>query len=127
MSLTLSECRFARLQDCPGGIYLITLQGPGCDDLSERDGYGYAADVDFTPYVGRSKNIKNRMTVHSQDLRNGKHRNWEIRKAARKHGVDAFEFHVIEFVEDRAALPLASVFGWTYMDRLGIWASTTNE
>ena len=95
---------------------LITLQGPGCDDLSERDGYGYAADVDFTPYVGRSKNIKNRMTVHSQDLRNGKHRNWEIRKAARKHGVDAFEFHVIEFVEDRAALPTRERF---WMDLYG--------
>jgi hypothetical protein len=105
MSLTLSDADLARLQDCPGGIYLITLQGPGCDDLSERDGYGYAADVDFTPYVGRAKNIKARMMDHSRRLRNGKHMNFALRNAAKRYGVDGFEFHIVEFVSDKANQP----------------------
>jgi group I intron endonuclease len=54
--------------------------------------------VDGREYVGSSQNMRNRWYQHRSLLRNGRHKNKKLQNAWTKHGEDAFEWCVLEFV-----------------------------
>ena len=51
-------------------------------------------------YIGSSKNISQRWTKHTSQLNNNKHINPKLQHAWNYHGKDAFEFTIIEIVEE---------------------------
>lgn len=55
-------------------------------------------------YVGSAVNIVARWAVHRSLLADGKHHSRAFQRSWDKHGVVAFEFSVLEFVEDRSQL-----------------------
>jgi group I intron endonuclease len=55
--------------------------------------------VNGKKYVGSSSNIYNRCRSHKSSLRNNKHHNTHLQASFNKHGIDNFEFHVIEECE----------------------------
>jgi group I intron endonuclease len=55
-------------------------------------------------YVGSGISIEGRWKTHRHRLRKGNHHSIALQRAWDKHGADAFEFVVIETVEDRSKL-----------------------
>lgn len=51
-------------------------------------------------YIGSSKNISQRWTKHTSQLNNNKHINPKLQHAWNYHGKDAFEFTILETVEE---------------------------
>lgn len=47
-------------------------------------------------YYGSSFNIKKRLTGHKRELRNQMHHNIQLQRAVDKHGLDQFNFYVVE-------------------------------
>ena len=48
-------------------------------------------------YVGSAVNIKGRWSCHQRELRLNKHKNIHLQRAYNKHGIDVFEYFVIEY------------------------------
>lgn len=55
-------------------------------------------------YVGSAMNATRRFIEHRRDLKAGNHANAKLQSSWCKHGAEAFEFQVIEIVEDPARL-----------------------
>jgi group I intron endonuclease len=55
-------------------------------------------------YVGSSVNIKHRRENHFSSLRRGSHINKHLQRAYNHYGPDAFEFQVVEQVQDADSL-----------------------
>ena len=70
------------------GIYLITNTETG------------------TQYVGQAVNIRTRWIQHIQELRARKHCNQALQEDFDKYGEDAFDFKVLEVVEDSPVLDI---------------------
>jgi group I intron endonuclease len=51
-------------------------------------------------YVGSAKDYMHRWRVHRNDWKSGRHPNPHLLHAVRAYGEDAFEFKVIEYIED---------------------------
>lgn len=51
-------------------------------------------------YIGLSRNIKRRFTMHKTNLNNNKHKNDYLQKAWNKYGKENFEFVILEIVDD---------------------------
>ena len=51
-------------------------------------------------YIGSAKNIKNRWDRHTSSLKRNGRDNTHLQNAYNKYGEDAFEFSIIEYVED---------------------------
>ncbi|MGL5381069.1 GIY-YIG nuclease family protein [Clostridium sp.] len=56
--------------------------------------------VDNKVYIGLSKNIKRRFTMHKTNLNSGKHKNDYLQKAWNKYGCDSFEFIILEEINN---------------------------
>lgn len=72
-------------------------------------------------YVGSAKNFNRRWNKHRRDLICGTHHNRHLLNAWRKHGPDAFEFEILEFVSDKSNL-ICKEQEW--LDRLQPWRRT---
>lgn len=72
---------------CKSGIYTIVnvIKGKG--------------------YIGSSINVYKRWSYHIYHLKNNKHNNTILQNSWNKYGKDAFEFHLIEEVQDVSKLP----------------------
>lgn len=55
-------------------------------------------------YVGSAVNLVRRKKCHFVDLRRGKHANAKLQRAFNKYGEDAFEWSILEFVNDASLL-----------------------
>lgn len=55
-------------------------------------------------YVGSSKKMDQRKYRHFNNLKNNKHPNSHLQNAFNKYGIEQFEFHKIDFVEDELKL-----------------------
>jgi group I intron endonuclease len=55
-------------------------------------------------YVGSAVNLEKRFYLHRNQLDLGKHRNSHLQRAWDKHGADAFDFTVLQYVEDKTQL-----------------------
>lgn len=51
-------------------------------------------------YIGSSKNLRKRCKTHFSNLRKNKHKNIILQQAFNKYGIEAFNFNIIEKVED---------------------------
>ena len=51
-------------------------------------------------YIGSTNNLSKRWNNHRSKLRNGKHENDYLQQAWNKYGEDAFEFSIVEEVND---------------------------
>lgn len=60
--------------------------------------------LDDKQYVGGSKSLATRFATHKRDLKHNRHRNPGLQSAYNEYGSDAFEFRVLEIVEDRSQL-----------------------
>lgn len=72
--------------------------------------------VNDKSYVGSSKHVHNRWSVHRQRLRAGDHHSPKLQNAWNKNGEASFAFEIIEAVEDLTKLIEREQF---HMDRLG--------
>jgi group I intron endonuclease len=52
-------------------------------------------------YVGSAVDTKRRWRTHSSQLRNNKHHCQHLQNAYAKHGAEAFDWEIIEYVEDK--------------------------
>lgn len=78
----------------------------------------------FVIYIGQSKNIANRTSVHLRDLRANKHHNRWLQRVANKHGV-AFDIFDLEEITLSSELSDAETF-WT--DQFRAWGfDVTNK
>ena len=74
------------------------------DSSLARSGiYEIVNTVNGKRYIGSAVNIAQRWRQHRCELAKGRH-NPHLRSAWRKHGEAAFEFHVVEFVDDKSNL-----------------------
>lgn len=73
-------------------------------DLSISGIYSITHRASGRVYVGSAVNIQRRWQVHLNDLRRGDHRNSYLQNAFRKYGEAAFDFAVLEEVDDLARL-----------------------
>lgn len=71
---------------CPSGIYAITNSVTG------------------KKYIGSAFNLRVRKGQHFAKLGRGVHHSAKLQRSWDKHGPDAFDFSVIEFVEDKSNL-----------------------
>lgn len=55
-------------------------------------------------YVGSAVDIKRRWRVHVSQLRNNKHHCQHLQNAHIKYGVNAFDWEIVEYVEDKNSL-----------------------
>ena len=55
-------------------------------------------------YIGSSQHVYKRRNRHFSELKNGKHKNIKLQNSYNKHGKDAFQFYVLEFVEEKGLL-----------------------
>jgi group I intron endonuclease len=55
-------------------------------------------------YVGSSVNIKRRWSAHSRQLRTKKHYSEHLQNAYIKYGAEAFDWEIVEYVEDKTTL-----------------------
>lgn len=62
--------------------------------------YGIKNIINGQYYIGQTINYKQRIQKHQSDLRLGTHSNHYLQRSYDKHGVDAFEYELIEIVED---------------------------
>lgn len=51
-------------------------------------------------YIGSSKNVSNRLSMHIEDLQGGKHHNTKLQNVFNKYGLQVFEFYLIEYVSN---------------------------
>ena len=52
-------------------------------------------------YIGSAYNLPNRISTHKSRLKKNKHRNKHLQSAFNLYGEEAFEFEVLEFVQNR--------------------------
>lgn len=71
---------------CPSGIYAITNT------------------VNGKKYIGSAVNLKFRWVKHLVELRSSTHHSQKLQSSWKKHGESAFQFSVLEYVDDRAKL-----------------------
>lgn len=61
-------------------------------------------------YVGSSVNITRRWTHHKTVLKGGTHKNSELQADYDRQGLDAFEFGILEEIEEKADLEAREVY-----------------
>lgn len=71
---------------CPSGIYAIINKVTG------------------KPYVGSASYLADRLRFHRSMLASGKHHSQKLQRSWNKHGAEAFESVVLEYVADRTLL-----------------------
>jgi group I intron endonuclease len=64
----------------------------------------YAIFCNGKIYIGSSNNINSRWTVHKWYLKNNTHQNVFLQREWNKHGIEAFEFVILEQVNDLSNL-----------------------
>lgn len=69
-----------------------------------RGVYAIVNSVTGKAYIGSAVNTRRRWAAHRRELRSGSHNNGYLLASWRKHGEDAFTFHVIEEVPDSLSL-----------------------
>lgn len=72
--------------------------------ISKGGIYGILNVVNKKVYIGSAVNLKNRNNTHISALNNNKHWNKYLQAAWNSYGCDNFEFHVLEYVEDKTSL-----------------------
>jgi group I intron endonuclease len=72
--------------------------------------------VNHKRYVGSAVNIKRRWNGHRRNLRQGIHENPHLQKSWNKHGEHAFEFDVLEIVQDKRELTLVEQYYLDWME-----------
>lgn len=65
-----------------------------------RGVYSITNTVNSKVYIGSSVNIKQRFRRHKHDLLHNKHGNKHLQSSFNKHGLENFEFKIIECCED---------------------------
>jgi predicted GIY-YIG superfamily endonuclease len=65
--------------------------------------YSIRNKINGKQYIGSSKSIRQRWSAHRSELRAGAHHSAALQRAWDKYGEDAFEFLVLELVEDELA------------------------
>ena len=69
--------------------------------------YAIVNAIDGKAYIGSSTRLPRRWKEHLSDLRKGTHRNTHLQHAYTKYGADAFDYRILEIIDDPAALPAA--------------------
>jgi len=70
------------------------------DTLNQKSGiYKIVNKVDGKYYVGSSKNIRKRWVEHKRRLLNNDHHNDHLQNTFNKHGIDIFDFMLVELVD----------------------------
>lgn len=72
--------------------------------------------VGHKKYVGSATNIERRWNGHRRSLRKGAHENPHLQKSWNKYGECAFEFDVLEIVQDRRELVLIEQYYLDWME-----------
>jgi group I intron endonuclease len=82
--------------------------------------YAIVNTIDNKAYIGRSIAMQYRWSQHRSTLRNGTHRNLHLQHASNKSGADAFDYRILEIIDDKTALPAAEwrwIVQWETLDR----------
>jgi len=69
--------------------------------------YAIVNTIDGKAYIGSSTHITKRWSDHRKTLRDGTHNNPYLQHAYAKHGAQAFEYRILEIVDDPATLAAA--------------------
>ncbi len=77
-------------------MYDSTITGSGI--------YAITNKVNGKMYVGSAVDLRGRLAVHLSGLKNGSHCNKKLQRAWIKYGEHAFEYSVLEYVEDKNEL-----------------------
>jgi len=87
-------------------------------DLTKGGIYSIVNTVNLKHYIGSAVILKQRWATHRTTLTKGNHRNTHLQNAWKKYGTEAFEFSVIEYVDDPTQLTKIEQL---YLD--GCWSS----
>src|SRR6266545_4701709 len=82
--------------------------------------YAIVNTIDNKAYIGRSIAMQYRWSQHRSTLRNGTHHNLHLQHASNKSGADAFDYRILEIIDDKTALPAAEwrwIVQWETLDR----------
>lgn len=67
-------------------------------------------------YIGSAKNVSNRLSKHIEEMRCNKHHNSKLQNVFTKYGLEAFEFHLVEYVPADMPVPELRILEKSYMD-----------
>src|SRR5579859_5020438 len=99
--IVLQKCCWLRVAETTGALDQSCVRGLTMDNNTTLSGiYAIVNRVDNKHYIGRSINIKNRWYNHKYQLQKGSHHCIKLQRAWNKHGKEAFDFIVLESVED---------------------------
>lgn len=66
--------------------------------------YAIVNNVTYDMYIGSAVAVNRRWAAHRSNLRNGKHHCKHLQNAFRKYGADAFDWEIVQFVEEKTDL-----------------------
>lgn len=66
--------------------------------------YAITNTVNGKMYIGSASNYSKRLQKHKRELRKSTHHNNRLQRSYDKHGIESFDFSIVEYVDDHSML-----------------------